>query len=155
MTKFVSTTTIKITMKISIGNDHAGPDYKKAIVAFLTAKGHEVINHGTDTFDSVDYPDFAHPVAIDVATGKSDLGIVICGSGNGIAMTVNKHQGIRAALCWTKEISALARQHNDANVISIPARFTSIQQAVEIVDTFLTTDFEGGRHQNRVDKISC
>ena len=155
MTKFVSTTTIKITMKISIGNDHAGPDYKKAIVAFLTAKGHEVINHGTDTFDSVDYPDFAHPVAIDVATGKSDLGIVICGSGNGIAMTVNKHQGIRAALCWTKEISALARQHNNANVVSIPARFTSIQQAVEIVDTFLTTDFEGGRHQNRVDKISC
>lgn len=155
MTKFVSTTTIKITMKISIGNDHAGPDYKKAIVAFLTEKGHEVINHGTDTFDSVDYPDFAHPVAIDVETGKSDLGIVICGSGNGIAMTVNKHQGIRAALCWTKEISALARQHNDANVVSIPARFTSIQQAVEIVDTFLTTDFEGGRHQNRVDKISC
>lgn len=155
MTKFVSTTTIKITMKISIGNDHAGPDYKKAIVAFLTAKGHEVINHGTDTFDSVDYPDFAHPVAIDVATEKSDLGIVICGSGNGIAMTVNKHQGIRAALCWTKEISALARQHNNANVVSIPARFTSIQQAVEIVDTFLSTDFEGGRHQNRVDKISC
>ena len=155
MTKFVSTTTIKITMKISIGNDHAGPDYKKAIVAFLTAKGHEVINHGTDTFDSVDYPDFAHPVAIDVETGKSDLGIVICGSGNGIAMTVNKHQGVRAALCWTKEISALARQHNNANVVSIPARFTSIQQAVEIVDTFLTTDFEGGRHQNRVDKISC
>ena len=142
-------------MKISIGNDHAGPDYKKAIVAFLTTKGHEVINHGTDTFDSVDYPDFAHPVAIDVETGKSDLGIVICGSGNGIALTVNKHQGIRAALCWTKEISALARQHNNANVVSIPARFTSIQQAIEIVDTFLTTDFEGGRHQNRVDKISC
>jgi ribose 5-phosphate isomerase B len=155
MTKFVSTTTIKITMKISIGNDHAGPDYKKAIIAFLTANGHEVINHGTDTFNSVDYPDFAHPVAIDVETGKSDLGIVICGSGNGIAMTVNKHQGIRAALCWTKEISALARQHNNANVVSIPARFTSIQQAIEIVDTFLTTEFEGGRHQNRVDKISC
>ena len=142
-------------MKISIGNDHAGPDYKKAIVAFLTVKGHEVINHGTDTFDSVDYPDFAHLVAIDVETGKSDLGIVICGSGNGIAMTVNKHQKIRAALCWTKEISALARQHNNANIISIPARFTSIQQAVEIVDTFLNTEFEGGRHQNRVDKISC
>ena len=155
MTKFVSTTTIKNTMKISIGNDHAGPDYKKAIVDFLIAKGYEVINHGTDTFDSVDYPDFAHPVAIDVETGISDLGIVICGSGNGIAMTVNKHQGIRAALCWTKEISALARQHNNANVVSIPARFTSIQQAVEIVDTFLSTDFEGGRHQNRVDKISC
>lgn len=142
-------------MKISIGNDHAGPDYKKAIVDFLTSKGHEVINHGTDTFDSVDYPDFGHPVAIDVETKKADFGIVICGSGNGIAMTANKHQGIRAALCWTKEISALARQHNDANVVSIPARFTSIVQAVEIVDTFLNTNFEGGRHGNRVSKISC
>jgi len=142
-------------MKISIGNDHAGPDYKKAIVEFLEKNSHEVINHGTNTTDSVDYPDFGHPVAIDVETGKADLGIVICGSGNGIAMTVNKHQGIRAALCWTKEIAALARQHNDANIISIPARFTSIPQAVEMVDTFLKTDFEGGRHQNRVNKISC
>ncbi len=142
-------------MKISIGNDHAGPDYKSAIVAFLTSRGHEVINHGTDSFDSVDYPDFGHPVATDVESGKADLGIVICGSGNGIAMTVNKHQGIRAALCWTKEISALARQHNNANVVSIPARFTSIQQAVEIVETFLNTEFEGGRHQNRVNKINC
>ena len=142
-------------MKISIGNDHAGPDYKKAIVDFLTANGHEIINHGTDTFDSVDYPDFGHQVAIDVQTGKADFGIVICGSGNGIAMTVNKHQGIRAALCWTKEISALARQHNNANIVSIPARFTSIQQAIEIVDTFLNTDFEGGRHATRVNKISC
>ena len=155
MTKFVSTTTTQINMKISIGNDHAGPDYKKAIVDFLTSKGHEILNYGTDTFDSVDYPDFGHLVAIDVELGKADLGIVICGSGNGIAMTANKHQGIRAALCWTKEISALARQHNNANVVSIPARFTSIQQAVEIVDTFLTTDFEGGRHATRVDKISC
>ncbi len=142
-------------MKISIGNDHAGPDYKSAIVAFLTSRGHEVINHGTDSFDSVDYPDFGHPVATDVESGNADLGIVICGSGNGIAMTVNKHQGIRAALCWTKEISALARQHNNANIVSIPARFTSIQQAVEIVETFLSTAFEGGRHQNRVNKISC
>ena len=142
-------------MKISIGNDHAGPDYKKAIVDYLEAKGYEVINHGTNSFDSVDYPDFGHPVALDVESGKAQFGIVICGSGNGIAMTANKHQGIRAALCWTKEISALARQHNDANVVSIPARFTSIQQAVEIVDTFLTTDFEGGRHANRVNKISC
>ncbi|GAA4068230.1 ribose 5-phosphate isomerase B [Flavobacterium cheonanense] len=155
MTKFVSTTTTQINMKISIGNDHAGPDYKKAIVHYLISKGHEILNHGTDTFDSVDYPDFGHPVATDVESGKADLGIVICGSGNGIAMTANKHQGIRAALCWTKEISALARQHNDANVVSIPARFTSIQQAIEIVDTFLNTDFEGGRHATRVDKISC
>lgn len=142
-------------MKISIGNDHAGPDYKKAIVDYLQTKGYEILNHGTDTFDSVDYPDFGHPVAIDVETRKADFGIVICGSGNGIAMTANKHQGIRAALCWTKEIAALARQHNNANIISIPARFTSIPQAVEMVDTFLNTDFEGGRHANRVDKIAC
>ena len=142
-------------MKISIGNDHAGPDYKKAIVDFLKQKGHEILNHGTDTFDSVDYPDFGHPVATDVETGKADYGVVICGSGNGINMTVNKHQKVRAALCWNKEISTLARQHNDANIISIPARFTSIPQAVEMVDTFLSTEFEGGRHQNRVDKISC
>ena len=142
-------------MKISIGNDHAGPEYKKAIMEMLKAKGHEVTNYGTDSADSVDYPDFGHPVATDVETGKAQLGIVICGSGNGINMTVNKHQGIRAALCWTKEIAALARQHNDANIISIPARYTSINQAVEMVETFLNTDFEGGRHQNRVDKIAC
>jgi ribose 5-phosphate isomerase B len=142
-------------MKIAIGNDHAGPDYKKAIVSFLEAKGIEVINYGTDTFDSVDYPDFGHPVATDVEEKKVDFGIIICGSGNGIAMSANKHQGVRAALCWTKEISALARQHNDANVVSIPARYTSIQQAIEIVDTFLNTEFEGGRHANRVNKIAC
>ena len=142
-------------MKISIGNDHAGPDYKQAIVEMLIAKGHEVTNYGTDSTASVDYPDFAHPVATDVSEGKADFGIVICGSGNGIAMTVNKHSKVRAALCWMKEIAALARQHNDANVISIPARFTSIPQAVEMVETFLNTEFEGGRHQNRVDKISC
>jgi ribose 5-phosphate isomerase B len=142
-------------MKIAIGNDHAGPDYKKAIVSFLEAKGIQVTNYGTDTFDSVDYPDFGHPVAIDVEEKNVDFGIIICGSGNGIAMSANKHQGVRAALCWTKEISALARQHNDANVVSIPARYTSIQQAIEIVDTFLQTEFEGGRHANRVHKIAC
>jgi ribose 5-phosphate isomerase B len=142
-------------MKISIGNDHAGPAYKKAIVDFLQNLGHEVTNHGTDTFDSVDYPDFGHLVANDVSTKNADFGIVICGSGNGIAMTVNKHLDIRAALCWTKEIASLARLHNDANIISIPARFTSIEQAVEMVKTFLETEFEGGRHQNRVKKISC
>jgi ribose 5-phosphate isomerase B len=141
-------------MKISIGNDHAGPEYKKAIVVFLEQNGHEIFNRGTDTIDSVDYPDFGHPVAEDVQRGKAVFGIVICGSGNGINMTVNKHQGIRAALCWTKEIAALSRQHNDANIISIPARFTSIQQAVEMVDTFLNTNFEGGRHANRVNKIA-
>jgi ribose 5-phosphate isomerase B len=142
-------------MKISIGNDHAGPEYKKAIVEMLKANGYEVTNYGTDSADSVDYPDFAHPVALDVETKKADFGIIICGSGNGIAMSANKHQGIRAALCWMKEIAVLARQHNDANIISIPARYTSIPQAVEMVQTFLKTDFEGGRHQNRVDKISC
>ena len=142
-------------MKISIGNDHAGPDYKKAIVQFLEDEGHTILNHGTDTFESVDYPDFGHAVAYDVQIKNADLGIVICGSGNGIAMTANKHQDIRAALCWTKEIAELARQHNDANVISIPARYTSIPQAVAMVETFLNTKFEGGRHANRVNKIAC
>lgn len=142
-------------MKIAIGNDHAGPDYKIAIVKMLKAKGFEITNYGTDATDSVDYPDFGHPVANDVSEGKVDFGIVICGSGNGIAMTVNKHPKVRAALCWTKEITELARLHNDANIISIPARYTSIPQAVEMVETFLNTAFEGGRHQNRVDKIAC
>lgn len=142
-------------MTVSIGNDHAGPDYKKAIVNYLESNNYQVINHGTDTFESVDYPDFGHAVANDVVSKKSHFGIVICGSGNGIAMSVNKHQDIRAALCWTKEIAELARQHNDANIISIPARYTSIQQAVEMAATFLNTDFEGGRHANRVNKIAC
>jgi ribose 5-phosphate isomerase B len=152
--KFASQPNTNI-MKIAIGNDHAGPEYKKAIVAMLQSKGYEVTNYGTDTFDSVDFPDFGHPVALDVSEGKVNFGIVICGSGNGIAMTANKHQKVRAALCWTKEIAALARQHNDANIISIPARFTSIAQAVDMVDTFLNTAFEGGRHTNRVNKIAC
>lgn len=142
-------------MKIAIGNDHAGPDYKKAIVKHLEDKGIEVINHGTDSFDSVDYPDFVHPVAEDVANSTADFGIIICGSGNGAAITANKHKGIRAALCWIKELAELARQHNDANIISIPARYTSVPQAIAMVDAFLTTEFEGGRHQNRVNKIPC
>ena len=142
-------------MKISIGNDHAGPEYKIAIVKWLEAKGYEVTNYGTDTDVSVDYPDFGHPVATDVEEGKADFGIVICGSGNGIAMTVNKHAGVRAGLCWTKEIAYLTRLHNDANIVSIPARYTSIQQAIDIVETFLNTAFEGGRHQTRVNKIAC
>lgn len=142
-------------MKIAIGNDHAGPDYKNAIVQMLQQRGVEVVNYGVDSFDSVDYPDFGHKVAKDVEEGKADFGIVICGSGNGIAMTANKHQGVRCALCWTKEIAELARQHNNANVISIPARFTAIPQAVAMVETFLDTDFEGGRHANRVNKIAC
>ena len=142
-------------MKISIGNDHAGPAYKMAIVAYLESKGYQVVNYGTDTFDSVDYPDFGHKVALDIENKVSEFGIVICGSGNGIAMSANKHQGVRCALCWTKEIAELSRLHNDANVISIPARFTSIEQAVAMVETFLETAFEGGRHATRVNKISC
>ena len=142
-------------MKISIGNDHAGVDYKNAIVKMLQGRGYEVKNYGTDSESSVDYPDFGHPVATDVTSKDADFGVVICGSGNGINMTVNKHQEIRSALCWTKEIAALARLHNDANIIAIPARYTSINQAVEMVQAFLDTKFEGGRHQNRVDKIAC
>ena len=142
-------------MKISIGNDHAGTDYKFAIIKHLEAKGFTVTNHGTDANDSVDYPDFVHPVANDVENKKVDFGILICGSANGVAMTANKHQGIRAGICWTKEITALTRQHNNANIICIPARYTAIQQAITMVDTFLETEFEGGRHQNRVNKIPC
>lgn len=142
-------------MKISIGNDHAGTDYKFGIISFLEENGHTVTNHGTDSEESVDYPDFVHPVAKDVASGDFDFGIIICGSGNGANMTANKHQEIRSALCWTKEITELARQHNDANILSIPARYVSKQQALEMVKTFLKTPFEGGRHQNRVEKIAC
>ncbi|MDO6801031.1 ribose 5-phosphate isomerase B [Wenyingzhuangia sp. 1_MG-2023] len=142
-------------MKIAIGNDHAGPDYKLAIVKLLKDKGIEVVNHGTDAFDSVDYPDYAHKVAKDVDTNVVDFGILICGSANGVAMTANKYQNVRAGLCWTKEIVSLVRQHNNANVLCIPARFTAVQQALEMVETFLNTDFEGGRHQNRVSKIAC
>lgn len=140
-------------MNISIGNDHAGTEYKLEIVKYLKKQGITVINYGTDSNDSVDYPDFIHPVAVDVANKKSDFGIIICGSGNGANMTANKHQGVRSALCWTKEIVVLAREHNNANILSIPARFTSLPQALEMVKTFLNTDFEGGRHERRVDKI--
>ncbi|MFT5248328.1 MAG: ribose 5-phosphate isomerase B [bacterium] len=140
-------------MKISIGNDHAGTDYKFAIIKHLEAKGYTINNYGTDAIESVDYPDFVHPVANEVANGKVDFGILICGSANGVAMTANKHQKVRAGICWTKEITALTRQHNDANIICIPARYTAVQQVIEMVDTFLETKFEGGRHQNRVNKI--
>ena len=142
-------------MQFSIGNDHAGVDYKEAIVSYLISKGHEVLNHGTDSEDSVDYPDFIHPVAQDVSSKKSGLGIIICGSGNGASMTANKYQDIRSALCWSKEIVALARQHNNANILSLPARFISIPQAIATVEVYINTDFEGGRHQNRIDKIPC
>ena len=142
-------------MQLSIGNDHAGVEYKEAIEAYLKDKGHNITNHGTDTNESVDYPDFIHPVAEDVSSGKVDLGIIIFGSGNGAAITANKHQKIRAALCWTKEIVALAREHNNANILSLPARYLSIPQALAMVETYITTDFEGGRHQGRIDKMPC
>ena len=142
-------------MKISIGNDHAGTSYKVAIKRYLESEGHIVTNYGTDDDQSVDYPDFGHPVATDVEKNVVDFGIVICGSGNGIAMSVNKHQGVRGALCWIKEIAILAREHNNANVLAIPDRYTSENQAVAIVKAFLNTPFEGGRHQLRVEKIAC
>lgn len=142
-------------MKIAIGNDHHGVDYKQAIVELLKARGIAVTNYGTDDRDSVDYPDFVHPVAGDVEKGKADWGIVICGSGNGVAITANKHQKVRASLCWNKEITALARAHNNANILSLPARFISLPQALEMVETFLNTPFEGGRHEKRIAKIPC
>lgn len=140
-------------MKIAIGADHAGFEYKEALKPFL--KDAEIKDFGTDSADSVDYPDFAHPVAFAVENGEQDLGILICGSGNGIAITANKHQGIRAAICWNTELAALARKHNNANILCLPARFISIKEAQEITTTFLNTAFEGGRHANRVNKISC
>ena len=140
-------------MKISIGNDHAGTDYKFKIIEFLKSKNIEVKNYGTDSDSSVDYPDFVHPVAKDVDSQKSTYGILICGSANGVAMTANKYASIRAGICWTNEIVSLIRQHNNANILCIPARFTEIEQVLEMVDTFLNTEFEGGRHQNRINKI--
>lgn len=142
-------------MKIAIGGDHAGFLYKKDLVNYLKSKGHEVRDFGTDSEASVDYPDYIHPLCTALEKGEHDLGIIICGSGNGVAITANKHQKIRAAICWNEELAALARQHNDANIISIPARFVSYEMAEKMVETFLTTDFEGGRHQKRVDKIPC
>jgi len=142
-------------MTIAIGNDHAGTEYKFEIVKKLEAAGYTVLNFGTNTNDSMDYPDAIHPTAEAVESSKADLGIILCGSGNGAQMTANKHQGVRAALCWNNELVALTRQHNNANVLTIPARFVSLQQALGFVDIFLNTAFEGGRHANRVDKISC
>lgn len=140
---------------IAIGCDHGGFAYKDAIIRLLEKEGIEVHDFGTNTDASVDYPDFVHPTATDVEEGKADLGIILCGSGNGAAMTANKHQNIRCALCWTGELAELARQHNNANIISIPARFVSEDVALEMVRTFISTDFEGGRHGRRVDKIAC
>ncbi|MFI5139912.1 MAG: ribose 5-phosphate isomerase B, partial [Sphingobacteriales bacterium] len=140
---------MKEGLKIAIGADHAGFEYKQAIAEFLSA--YEVKDFGTYSPASVDYPDFAHPVALAVESGNADFGILVCGSGNGVAMTANKHQGIRAAICWNEELAALARSHNDANIVCIPARFISVEEAKKIVELFLSTEFEGGRHANRVN----
>ena len=140
-------------MKLAIGNDHAGSDLKKKIVNLLEGRNIEVVNYGTDQNESVDYPDFAHPVGKSIQENKVDLAIVICGSGNGVNMVVNKYPKVRSALCWNTELAALARSHNNANILAIPARFVSEEVAIEMVNTFLTTPFEGGRHQNRVVKI--
>ena len=129
-------------MTIAIGNDHTGTEYKFEIIKYLEKKGYETLNFGTNTNDSMDYPDTIHPTANAVETGKAALGIILCGSGNGAQMSANKHQGIRAALCWNNELVALTRQHNDANILTIPARFVSLQQAISFVDTFLSTEFE-------------
>ena len=140
-------------MKLAIGNDHAGSDLKKKIVTLLENQNIEVVNYGTDQNKSVDYPDFAHPVGKSIQENKVDLAIVICGSGNGVNMVVNKYSKVRSALCWNTDLAALARSHNNANILAIPARFVSEEVAIEMVNTFLTTPFEGGRHQNRVEKI--
>ncbi|TRX50446.1 ribose 5-phosphate isomerase B [Fulvivirga sp. M361] len=141
--------------KIAIGSDHAGYEYKGLIYEFLEKSGHSLKDYGTYSSESADYADFAHPVASAVEEGEYEKGILICGSANGVAMTANKHQGIRAAICWNTELAALARQHNDANILCIPARFVDTDMAKNMVKTFLSSDFEGGRHKRRIDKIGC
>lgn len=140
-------------LKIAIGGDHAGFNYKQQLLQTLQVT--ELKDFGTYSPESTDYPDFAHPVALAVERGEFDLGILICGSANGVAITANKHQGIRAAICWTEELAALARKHNNANIVCIPERFISFELAQKIIDIFFTTQFEGGRHAGRVNKISC
>lgn len=140
---------------IGIAADHAGYEMKEILKMELVAAGYEVRDFGTHSSESMDYPDVAHPLASAVERGEVSFGVAICGSGNGISMTVNKHAGIRAALCWTPELASLARAHNNANILSLPARFISIENAKEILSTFLTSEFEGGRHLRRVNKISC
>lgn len=142
-------------MKIAIGADHAGFEYKELLKKQLQQSGNDLKDFGTHSLESVDYPDFAHPVASAVEKKECELGVLICGSANGVAITANKHQGIRAAICWTEELAALARQHNNANVLCLPARFVSQELASKILTKFLATPFEGGRHEKRVGKISC
>jgi len=151
----VMETTLDLTKPIAIGSDHAGFEMKEFVISYLEGKSLAFKDFGTHSAESADYPDFAHPVAEAVASGAFSFGILLCGSGNGVAITANKHQEIRAALCWDEEIAALARKHNNANVICIPARFVSESVAEEMIDVFIKTAFEGGRHANRVNKISC
>ncbi len=142
-------------MKIGICNDHAGVEYKFAIVKHLQDKGYEIVNFGTDSTESMDYPDVAHPLAIAVENGEVELGIALCGTGNGMAITLNKHQGIRAGLAWNVEVGKLVKAHNNANVLVMPARFIPLETALEIVDAWLGTEFEGGRHSRRIEKMMC
>ncbi len=148
-------TIFNLNLPIAIGADHAGFEYKTAIKKMLAEGGYTVDDHGTNSSESVDYPDFAHPVAKAVELHEDSLGILICGSANGVAITANKHQGVRAAICWNREIAELARAHNNANVLCIPARFVTPAEAKEIILAFLQTPFEGGRHENRVKKIGA
>lgn len=143
------------TKPIAIGCDHAGTEYKNEVIKWLESHGYKVKDFGTYNNDSVDYPDFAHPTATSVETGEASFGILFCGSANGVAMTANKHAGIRAGLCWVTEVAELTRLHNDANMICVPARFVSLDLAKEMIEKFMSTAFEGGRHQNRVNKITC
>jgi ribose 5-phosphate isomerase B len=143
----------KLTMKLAIGSDHAGYAYKTELIDFLSTQKYLIKDFGTDSENSADYADFAHQVATSVENQESDFGILLCGSGNGICMTANKHQKIRAALCWNVEVASLARQHNNANIICIPARFVSLIDAKAMIRAFLETNFEGGRHLNRINKI--
>src|SRR5574344_314060 len=142
-------------MKIGIANDHAGYDYKVPLSLYLAKQGYGIVNFGTDSEASVDYPDFAHPLAKAVEEGKVDCGIAMCGTGNGMAITLNKHQGIRAGLAWNTEIGKLVKAHNHANILVMPARFVSYAMVVKITNTWLDTQFEGGRHERRIEKIAC
>ena len=142
-------------MIIPIGADHAGFELKKKVIEHLSNKGYELKDFGCYSEESIDYPDFGHPVAEMVEANTGMLGVLICGSGNGINMTANKHQGVRSALCWRNDITRLAREHNNANIIALPARFITQEEAIEMIDTFFSIEFEGGRHERRVDKIAC
>lgn len=141
------------SLPIAIGADHAGFEYKEALKKNLTSAGWKVEDKGTYSTDSTDYPDYAHPVAEMVASGKASAGVLVCGSGEGVCMTANKHHGVRAALCWNEEVASLSRQHNNANIICLGARFVSVELAEKMTDVFLSTAFEGGRHERRVEKI--